>query len=92
MVLSSEQAPFTSEIVGLILTTDSCEKSQSTLQMLKVVAFLQTGWVRINTGAPEPQGQRGQLPLLPKHCGGNRLPFLPELHLEICALFTGIGV
>ena len=27
----SEQAPFTSEIVGLILATDSCEKSQSTL-------------------------------------------------------------
>ena len=23
--------------------------------------------------------------------GGNRLPFLPELHFEICALFTGIG-
>ena len=28
---SSEQAPFTSEIVGSILATDSCEKSQSTL-------------------------------------------------------------
>ena len=28
---SSEQAPFTSELVGLILTTDSCEKSQSML-------------------------------------------------------------
>ena len=27
----SEQAPFTSEIVGLILATNSCEKSQSTL-------------------------------------------------------------
>jgi hypothetical protein len=25
---SSEQAPFTSEIVGSILATDSCEKSQ----------------------------------------------------------------
>jgi hypothetical protein len=24
--------------------------------------------------------------------GGNRLPFLPELHLEICALFTEIGI
>jgi hypothetical protein len=23
--------------------------------------------------------------------GGNRLPFLPELHFEIRALFTGIG-
>ena len=31
MAKSSEQAPFTSEIVGLILATDSCEKSQSTL-------------------------------------------------------------
>jgi hypothetical protein len=28
---SSEQAPFTSEIVGSILATDSCETSQSTL-------------------------------------------------------------
>jgi hypothetical protein len=28
---SSEQAPFTSEFVGSILATDSCEKSQSTL-------------------------------------------------------------
>jgi hypothetical protein len=26
---SSEQAPFTSEIVGSILTTDSCEKSRA---------------------------------------------------------------
>jgi hypothetical protein len=24
--------------------------------------------------------------------GGNRLPFLPELHFEIRALFTGIGI
>ena len=24
--------------------------------------------------------------------GGNRLPFLPEPHFEICALFTGIGI
>jgi hypothetical protein len=38
-------------------------------------------------GATSPVAQtlRGQ------H-GGNRLPFLPELRLEICALFTGIGV
>jgi hypothetical protein len=28
---SSEQAPFTSEPVGSILATDSCEKNQSTL-------------------------------------------------------------
>jgi hypothetical protein len=35
--------------------------------------------------APVAQTLRGQ------H-GGNRLPFLPELHLEICALFTGIGI
>ena len=34
--------------------------------------------------APVAQTLRGQ------H-GGNRLPFLPELHLEICALFTEIG-
>jgi hypothetical protein len=25
----------------------------------------------LNSGAPEPRGQRGQLPPLPKHCGGN---------------------
>ena len=31
MTQSSEHAPFTSEIVGSILATDSCEKSQSTL-------------------------------------------------------------
>jgi hypothetical protein len=24
--------------------------------------------------------------------GGNRLLFFPELHLEICALFTEIGI
>jgi hypothetical protein len=24
--------------------------------------------------------------------GDNRLPFLPELHFEICALFTGVGI
>ena len=29
MAQSSGQAPFTSEIVGSILATDSCEKSQS---------------------------------------------------------------
>ena len=54
----SEQAPFTSEIVGSILATDSCEKSQSTLcRKLWVFSgcsgFLPqgklTGWVRINT-------------------------------------------
>jgi hypothetical protein len=28
---SSEQAPFTSEFVGSIIATDSCEKSQSML-------------------------------------------------------------
>ena len=31
MARSSEEAPFTSEFVGSILATDSCEKSQSTL-------------------------------------------------------------
>ena len=36
MAQSSVQAPFTSEIVGSILTTDSCEKSQSTLCRLDV--------------------------------------------------------
>jgi hypothetical protein len=55
---SSEQAPFTSEIVGSILSTDSCEKSQSTLCRKSWVfsgysGFLPqgklTGWVRINT-------------------------------------------
>ena len=55
---SSEQAPFTSEIVGSILATDSCEKSQSTLCRKSWVfsgrsGFLPqgklTGWVRINT-------------------------------------------
>jgi hypothetical protein len=37
------------------------------------------------TTAPVTQTVRGQ------H-GGNRLPFLPELHFEICTLFTGIGI
>ena len=55
---SSEQAPFTSEFVGSILATDSCEKSQSTLCRKSWVfsgcsGFLPqgklTGWVRINT-------------------------------------------
>ena len=54
----SEQAPFISEMVGSILTTDSCEKSQSTLYRKSWVfsgcsSFLPqgklTGWVRINT-------------------------------------------
>ena len=53
----SEQAPFTSEFVGWILATDSCEKSQSTLCRKSLVfsgrsGFLPqgklTGWVRIN--------------------------------------------
>jgi hypothetical protein len=53
-----EQAPFTSEFVGWILATDSCEKSQSTLCRKSWVfsgcsSFLPqgklTGWVRINT-------------------------------------------
>ena len=35
---SSEQAPFTSEFVGLILATDSCEESVNALP--KVVGFL----------------------------------------------------
>jgi hypothetical protein len=39
------------------------------------------------TGATAPVAQT----LWGKH-RGNRLPFLPELHLEICALFTGIGI
>jgi hypothetical protein len=51
---SSEQAPSTSEFVGLILATDSCEKSQSTLcrKSWYFSGFLPkgklTGWVRIN--------------------------------------------
>ena len=54
---SSEQAPFTSEIVGSILATDSCEKIQSTLCRKSWVfsgcsGFLPqgklTGWVSIN--------------------------------------------
>ena len=58
MAQASEQAPFTSEIVGLILTTDSCEKSQSTLCQKSWVfsgcsGFLLqgklAGWVRMNT-------------------------------------------
>jgi hypothetical protein len=53
---SSEQAPFTSEIVGSILATDSREKSQSTLFRKSWVlsgrsGFLRqgklVGWVRI---------------------------------------------
>jgi hypothetical protein len=52
---SSEQAPFTSEFVGSILATESCEKSQSTLCRKSWVfswysGFLPqgklTGWVR----------------------------------------------
>ena len=55
---SSEQASFTSEIVGWILATDSCEKCQSTLCPKSWVfsgcsGFLHQGkligWVRINT-------------------------------------------
>ncbi len=56
VALSLEQAPFTSEIVGSILATNSGEKSLSTLS--KVVAFSgysgflpqgeSTGWVVIN--------------------------------------------
>jgi hypothetical protein len=58
VVQSSEQAHFTSEFVGSILATDSCEKSQSTLYRKSWVfsgrsGFLPqaklTGWVRINT-------------------------------------------
>jgi hypothetical protein len=54
---SSEQAPFTSEFVGSILATDSCEKKhrQSTFCRKSWVSspdFLPqgklTGWVRIN--------------------------------------------
>jgi hypothetical protein len=57
MAQSSEQAHFTSEFVGSILATDSCEKSQSTLCRKSWVfsgcsGFLPqgklTGWVRIN--------------------------------------------
>jgi hypothetical protein len=56
VVQSSGQGPFTSEIVGSILATDSCEKSQSTLCRKSWVfsgcsGFLPqgklTGWVRI---------------------------------------------
>ena len=54
---SSEQAPFTSEIMGSILATDSCERSLSLLCRKSFVfsgrsGFLPqgklTGWVRIN--------------------------------------------
>jgi hypothetical protein len=54
---SSEQGPFTSEILGSILATDSCEENQSTLCRKSWVfsgnsGFLPqgklTGWVRIN--------------------------------------------
>jgi hypothetical protein len=38
-------------------------------------------------GAPAPVAQT----VLGQH-GGNRLPFLPELHFEIRALFTGIVI
>jgi hypothetical protein len=56
--MTISQAPFTSEIVGLILATDSCEKSQSILYRKSLVFFgcssslpqgKLTGWVRINT-------------------------------------------
>jgi hypothetical protein len=55
---SLEEAPFTSEFVGSILATDSCEKSLSTLCRRSWIfsgsyGFLPqgklTGWVRINT-------------------------------------------
>jgi hypothetical protein len=55
---SSKQQPFTSEFVGSILATDSCEKSQSTLCRKSWVfsgcsGFFPQGklaaWVRINT-------------------------------------------
>jgi hypothetical protein len=49
-------------------------------------------WLHIGPGAPEPRGQRGKLPPLPKQCGGGTgetgCPFSPELRFEICALFT----
>ena len=57
MAQLSEKASFTSECVGWILATDSCEKSQSTLCRKSWVfsgcsGFLPqgklTGWVRIN--------------------------------------------
>jgi hypothetical protein len=56
--LSQQEPYFTSEVVGWILATDSCEKSQSTLFRKSWVfsgcsGFLPqgklTGWVRINT-------------------------------------------
>jgi hypothetical protein len=49
-----------------------------------------------DSGAPEPRGAAGATAPVAKTLrgqhGGNRLPFLPELHLEICAFFTGIGI
>jgi hypothetical protein len=55
--MAQSQATFTSEIVGSVLATDSCEESVNALP--KVVGFLRvlwfpptgklTGWVRINT-------------------------------------------
>ena len=52
---SSEQAPFTSEIVGSILAKDSCEKSQSTLCRKSWVfsegsSFLQLGKLTCRVG------------------------------------------
>jgi hypothetical protein len=51
----------------------------------KYTAIPHRGAGATGTSAPVAQTLRGQ------H-GGNRLPFLPELHLEICALFTEIGI
>ena len=48
---SSEQATYTSEIVGSILATDSCEKSQST--------FCQKSWVFSGRSSFLPPGKGG---------------------------------
>jgi hypothetical protein len=54
---SLEQAPFTSEFVGSVVATDSCEKSQSTLCRKSKIFYGSSGfltqgkligWVRIN--------------------------------------------
>jgi hypothetical protein len=51
-----------------------------------------TNWAEIDRGAGAT-GERGQLPPLPKQLGasrGQQLPYLPELHFEIRALFPGL--
>ena len=37
----------------------------------RLTCLKSSGNLQKKTGAPEPRGQRGQLPLLPKRCGGS---------------------